>query len=100
MMKIVEDQDKGLMAIDLQGDGKKILRFGRMKYDGKLRLFRSDCVLNLSDFATWTTKKEAVSAAKSLGFRAAYVDRIGSRFCHVWGIRHDHRDHYFLAVYE
>jgi hypothetical protein len=99
-MKQAEDQDRGLMAIDPQGDGENVLRYGRMKYDGKLCLFRSDCALNLSDFATWPTKQAAVSAAKSLGFSTAHVERIGSRFCSVWGIRHDHRDHYFLAVYE
>ena len=87
------------MAIDPQGDGENLLRFGRMKYDGRLKCFRTDCVISLSEFATWNTKSEATKAAKSLGFTARHVDRIGSRFCLVWGIRHDLRDNYFLATY-
>lgn len=98
-MKYAEDEKTGLFAIDPDGSNENTRRFGRMKYDGKLKLFRSDCVLNLDDFATWPTKKEAVAAAKRLRIPAANVDRIGSRFWSAWGIRHDYRDSYFLAVY-
>lgn len=95
-MKYAENEEKGLMAIDPQGNGENVLRFGRMKYDGKLRIYRSDCVLNLADFATWIKKSDATKAARDLGFTSRHVERIGSRFCSVWGIRHDLRDCYFL----
>lgn len=98
-MKRAEDGSKGLMAVDPDDSGENTLRYGRMKYDGRLRLYRSDCVLNLDEFANWPTKKEAVAAARRLRMPAANVDRIGSRFWSAWGIRHDCRDHYFLAVY-
>ena len=98
-MNQAEDETKGLMAIQPEVS-KPTLQFGRMKYDGKLKAYRSDCVLNLADFQTWRTKREAVCAAKAIGFPASHVERIGSRFCLAWGIRHDHRDGYFLATYD
>ena len=87
------------MAIDPDGSGENIMRYGRMKYDGSRKCYISDCVLNLDDFANWQTKREAVQAAKRLSIPVSYVERIGSRFWTAWGIRHDFRDSYFLAVY-
>ena len=97
-MRRAEDAEKGIMAVALDDGGDNILRFGRMKYDASLRLFRSDCSLNLRDYAVYQTKREAVAAAKSLRFPAHHVERVGSRFWVGWGIRHDARDHYFLAT--
>ena len=97
-MKIVEDKEKGLFVVAV--DDAHVLRYGRMKYDGSLRLWRSDCVLPLKNFVTWPTKSEACSAAMRLGFTRAHVERVGSRFWSCWGIRHDPRDNFFLAIYE
>jgi len=97
-MRRAEDEVKGIMAVALDDGNENILRFGRMKYDASLRLFRSDCCLNLSDYAVYPTKREAVAAAKSFRFPAHHVERVGSRFWAGWGIRHDSRDHYFLAT--
>lgn len=99
-MKKSEDTVKGLMAISLDDSNENVLQFGRMKYDGSLRVFRSDSVLNLDDFVSYQTKAQAVKAAKNLSIPASHVERIGSRFWSCWGIRHDFRDHYFLAAYE
>ena len=97
-MRRAEDEAKGIMAIALDDGDENILRFGRMKYDAALRLFRSDCALNLCDFAVYPTKGEAVTAAKGLRFPAHHVERVGSRFWAGWGIRHDARDRYFLVT--
>lgn len=97
-MKIAEDKDKGLLVVAV--DDAHVLRYARMKYDGSLRLWRSDSVIPLSDFCTWPTKAEACDAASRLGFTHGHVDRVGSRFWSCWGIRHDLRDNYFLAIYE
>lgn len=96
-MKKFEDEKNGLMAIDPDDSNENTLRFGRMKYDGKRRLFVSDSCLNLEDFFSFYTKKEAVKVAQNLGFTANHVERIGSRFWSGWGIRYDHRNNYFLA---
>lgn len=97
-MRRAEDAEKGIMAIALDDGEENILRFGRMKYDASLRLFRSDCALSLCDFAVYPTKGKAVAAAKVLRFPAHHVERVGSRFWAGWGIRHDARDRYFLAT--
>ena len=97
-MRRAEDEVKGIMAVALDDGNENILRFGRMKYDASLRLFRSDCALNLRDYAVYPTKREAVAAAKSLRFPAHHVERVGSRFWAGWGIRHDARDQYFLVT--
>lgn len=99
-MQYARDEERGLLAIALDDDSTNVLRFGRMRYDGKLRLFRSDCCLCFSEFVSYATKLEAVAAARRLRFPAAHVERIGSRLWSAWGIRHDHRDSYFLAVFE
>lgn len=97
-MRRAEDAEKGIMAVALDDGDENILRFGRMKYDASLRLFRSDCALSLCDFAVYPTKVKAVAAAKVLRFPAHHVERVGSRFWAGWGIRHDARDLYFLAT--
>ena len=97
-MRRAEDTENGIMAIALDDGDENILRFGRMKYDATRRLFRPDCALNLCDFAVYPTKGKAVAAANGLRFPAHHVERIGSRFWAGWGIRHDSRDHYFLAI--
>ena len=97
-MRRAEDEVKGIMAVALDDGEENILRFGRMKYDASLRLFRSDCALNLRDYAVYPTKREAFAAAKRLRFPAHHVERVGSRFWAGWGIRHDARDKYFLAA--
>ena len=97
-MRRAEDEAKGIMAVALDDGDENILRFGRMKYDASLRLFRSDCALSLCDFAVYPTKGKAVAAAKVLRFPAHHVERVGSRFWAGWGIRHDARDRYFLAT--
>jgi hypothetical protein len=99
-MKSCEDSDKGLMAVDLDGSGDNVFRYGRMKYDGRLGCFTSDCLLPLSSFVSFPTKADALRAAQSLRFPSSHVERIGSRFCSAWGIRHDFRDSYFLAIFD
>ena len=99
-MKRAENTEKGLLAISLDDSGDNILRFGRMKYSGELCQFVPDCALSISDFITYMTKKDATKAAHNMGFTSHHVDRVGSRFCRVWGIRHDFRDSYFLARFE
>lgn len=99
-MNMAEDTEKGLLAMSLDGTSENVLRFGRMKYDGSRRLFRSDSSLQLDDFVSFAKKPDAVKAAKRLGFPASHVEKIGSRFWSCWGIRRDHRDTYFLATYE
>ena len=96
-MKQAEDKEKGLFAISPDNRNENTLRFGRMKFNGKLGYFVPDCVLSLEDFVTYLTKAEAKKAAKRLGFTQDKVQKIGSRFWSCWGIRHDFRDKYFLA---
>jgi hypothetical protein len=96
-MKIAKDDEKGLMAIGLD---HKTLRFARMKYDGSLRCFTNDSVIQYNDFVAFSTKKKAIDYALSIGFQHNSVEQIGNRFERVWGIRHDIRDKYFLAKYE
>lgn len=91
-----DDQRRGVMALDLTPP----LRFGRMKYSGKLRLWVSDCTINLCDFITFPTKHDAILHARTLGWTSSHVERIGSRFWSCWGIRYDIRDNYFLAKFE
>lgn len=96
-MKISEDNLKGIFEIDPDGSGKSILRFGRMKYDGKLGYYVPDCAFYLSDFYTRPTKSQAKKAAKYFGFPQNNVEKIGSRFWSCWGIRYDFIDRYFLT---
>ena len=96
-MASAENTDLGLMAKEFDGVLK---RYGRAKYDGRLGYYRPDCVLTLSEFVTFRTKREAGKFATGNGYTAQHVERIGSRFWSAWGIRHDHRDSYFLANYE
>lgn len=95
-----EDIEKGLFAIDIDDSGENILQFGRMKYNGKLECYVSDCILSLQDFVSYPTKQKAKIAAKHLGFTQDKVQRIGSRFWLCWGIRHDFHDNYFLATFK
>lgn len=96
-MQYAEDNEKGLMAIKLDDDN--ILKFARCQYDGKLQCFRPAAAgITMSQYVTGL-KKDMVKTAKRLGFPAANVEKIGNRFGVVYGIRHDPRDTYFLAIY-
>ena len=95
-----KDEANGLMAISLDDTGENVLRFGRMKYDGARGHFTPDSILCLRDFVSFPTKAKAAKAARAIGFTTGHVEKIGSRFWSCWGIRHDLRDCYFLAIFE
>lgn len=98
-MLLAENKESGLLTVDPDGSNQNTLRFGRMKYNGERGYYMPDCKLSLQDFATYPTKKEAIKAAKNLGFTARNVNRVGSRFWSCWGIRYDFKNEYFLAVF-
>ena len=57
-MRQAEDIEKGLFAIALDDSGENTLRYGRMKYNGKLGYYTPDCVLTITDFVLYFTKNE------------------------------------------
>lgn len=99
-MRYAEDQEKGLFAMSVDDSGDNVRRFGRMKYDGGLRLFVPDCILSFDQFVTYSTKRHAIETARRLGYPANHVEKVGTRFWSAWGIRHDFRDRYFLALFD
>jgi len=92
-MQCTEDTTLGILRSMLNNE---VNRFARMKYDGNLECFVADSVVNIGDIVNFWTKKEAQVAAKRLP--VCGVDKIGGRFFKAWGLRHDLRDNYFLAV--
>lgn len=99
-MQKAENTELGLMALSLDDSGENVLRFARMKYDGRLCLYTPDCSISISDFIVKRTKQEAIELAHRLSFTTSNVQKVGNTFCSGWGIRYDYRDTYFLANYE
>jgi hypothetical protein len=94
-----EDKKRGL-AVVLRGEGIAPLCLARAVYDGKLRCWKPDYQLGLqlSDFASWPTRAEAVKRAKDLRWKRNMVTHLGTRFSRGYGLRWDLRYPYFLAV--
>ncbi len=94
------NRKKTLMEIDVDGNGQRILHYGRLKYDEMLKLYTidHDLCLVLADFASWPTKREALVAAKERHIPASHVARIGSRSWLAWGIQYNRHEPYFLIA--
>ncbi|HOR83010.1 MAG TPA: hypothetical protein PLF32_10210 [Bacteroidales bacterium] len=99
-MQIAENKELGLLAVSPDDSNENISRFARMKYSGDLGCYTPDCSIQFGDFVSFRTKKEAVRMALKLRYTANHVCRIGNRWGYAWGIRHDFRDNYFLAIYD
>ena len=94
------NRKKTLMEIDVDGSGRCILRYGRLKYDETLKLYTidHDLCLALADFASWPTKREALAAAKERCIPTSHVARIGSRSWSAWGIQYSRHEPYFFIA--
>jgi hypothetical protein len=95
-MKIVRDEEKGIMAIDT---GYEVMRYARCKYDGKLRCWKPDSIIPMSDYVA-LPKVAAQKYARSIHFPLTHIERLGNHYGVLYGIRYDVRSDYFMAVWE
>lgn len=99
-MEYACNEEKGLLAVSLDGTPETTWKFARCKYDGRLGCYKPDSALPISDYCVFLTRRLATEKAKSLCFPANRVEKLGNKFGVGWGIRHDIRDNYFLAVFD
>ncbi len=92
------DKERGIKAIEINPG--EVMKFARMKYNGTRGYWMPYSSIPLCDFVSFQKKSDAIGYAKSIGWAAATVTRIGSRFWTAWGFQRGAMNEYFLANFE
>lgn len=73
------------------------MEFANCKFDGRLGYYIPDSNLDIKDYKTFISKKEAAVFARSAGIPLTNLAQLGTRFCRVWGFRRDFQTNLFLT---